>query len=60
MSTTLLFVELLIAGFQVLVWFLLLIFTVFGYEWVFSLQLQNWGNLQILVSATLLALVLAT
>lgn len=57
MSTTLLFVELLIAGFQVLVWFLILILTVFGYEWVFSIQKQNWGNWQILISATLLALV---
>ena len=57
MSTTLLFVELLIAGIQVLVWSLILILTIFGYEWVLSLPMQNWRDWQLLVSAVLLAFV---
>jgi hypothetical protein len=57
MSTTLLFVELLIAGVQVVVWFSLLVFSVFGYEWVSNIQSQALSDWEVLVSITVLAFV---
>ncbi len=57
MSTTLLFVELLIAGIQVLIWFVLLILTVFGYEWALTLPVQAMHDWQILITAALLSFV---
>lgn len=57
MSTTLLFVELLIAGFQVIVWFVLLLFSVFGYDWVFRIQTQVFNGWQLLLSVIALAFV---
>jgi hypothetical protein len=57
MSTTLLFAELLIAGFEVVVWFVILVFTVFGYDWVFKVQTQIFSDWQILISVVALAFV---
>jgi hypothetical protein len=57
MSTTLLFAELLIAGIQVVVWFVLLVFSVFGYEWVFNIQTQAFSDWQILISVVALSFV---
>ncbi len=57
MSTTLLFVELLIAGIQVLIWFVLLILTVFGYEWTFTFPVQAMRDWQVLITAILLSFV---
>ena len=57
MSTTLLFVELLIAGIQVVIWFVLLILTIFGYEWVSTFPTQALSNWQVLITATILSFV---
>jgi hypothetical protein len=57
MSTTLLFVELLIAGTQVVIWFVLLILTIFDYKWISSFSAQGISDWQILVTATVLAFV---
>lgn len=57
MSTTLLFVELLIAGIQVVVWFVLLILTVFGYEWIFAFPAEALRDWQLLITAVILSFV---
>jgi len=57
MSTTLLFVELLIAGTQVVIWFVLLILTIFDYKWTSNLSIQGVSDWQVLITATVLAFV---
>ena len=56
MSTTVLFVELLIIGFQGGVWILLLIFSVFGYNWLLELQSTGISDWQTLITALLLSM----
>ncbi len=57
MSTTLLFAELLIAGIQVIVWFVILLLSVFGYDWVFTIQTQVISGWQVLITIIVLPFV---
>jgi len=51
MNTTLLFVEIFIAGVQGLIWVVLLTLTLTGYQWVINLKFQEIGNWSFLISA---------
>ncbi|MFG1690698.1 hypothetical protein ACGF5M_00845 [Gemmatimonadota bacterium] len=42
MKTTTVLIELVLVGAQVLIWLLLLLFTLFGYEWIDLAILQEW------------------
>jgi len=57
MSTTLLFAELLIVGIQVIVWFVILILSFFGYDWVFSIQTQVFSGWQVLITIIVITFV---
>jgi hypothetical protein len=52
MSTTLLFVELLIAGTQVSVWLALLLVTLFGYSWIPLQRVADWQNIMLVLFLT--------
>ena len=56
MNTTVLFVELLIIGFQAGIWILLLFLSVFGYKWVSGLQSMGISDWQTLITIFLLAM----
>jgi len=43
MGTSTLLVEIVIIGFQTLVWILLLLFTVLGYDWINLAMLKDWS-----------------
>ena len=45
MGTTGLVVEMVIIGFQVLIWITLIVFTLFDYSWIEPTKLKDWGNL---------------
>lgn len=45
MGTTSLVVELLIIGFQVATWIILLMLTIFGYQWIDIKFLTDWAGL---------------
>ena len=49
MNTTLLFVELLIAGTQVSVWLLMLILTLFGYSWIQVQGITDWQSIMVVL-----------
>ncbi len=53
MTTTALIVEFVIIGFQALVWILLIILTIFGYEWIDLPKIKEWT---IPISLALIAL----
>ena len=57
MSTTLLFVELLIAGIQVVVWLVLLVLCVFGYQWAAALPFTLLSEWQALIAVIVLSFV---
>ncbi len=57
MSTTLLFVELLIAGIQVVVWLVLLVLSVFGFQWLSSIPRQLISEWQTLIAVLILSFV---
>ena len=42
MGTTSLIVEMVIIGFQVVVWMVLILLSIFGYEWIDLLKLKDW------------------
>jgi hypothetical protein len=45
MGTTTLLVEIVIIGFQVLIWILLIFFTTWGYNWVDVTSLKDWSGI---------------
>ena len=45
MGTTSLIVEMVIIGFQVLVWMVLIVLIVFGYDWVDFQKLKDWATI---------------
>jgi len=45
MGTTSLIVEMVIIGFQVLVWMTLIVFVVFGYNWIDLSKLKDWTTI---------------
>jgi hypothetical protein len=45
MGTTSIIVEMVIIGFQVLVWMTLVVLTVFGYQWIDLSKLKDWTTL---------------
>lgn len=55
MSSTAMFIELLVVGFEALIWIALLIGTLFGVDWVPSLQ-DIFAHAEILVTAILIGL----
>jgi len=56
MNTTVLFVELLIIGFQGGIWILFLILSVFGYKWLLGLQSTGISDWQTLITIFLLSM----
>ena len=42
MGTTTLLVEIVIIGFQMLIWILLILFTIWGYNWIDIVSLKDW------------------
>jgi hypothetical protein len=45
MGTTALIVEMVIIGFQVLIWMSLLLITIFGYHWIDFSRLKDWSTI---------------
>ena len=45
MGTTALIVEMVIIGFQVLVWMALMVLTIFGYHWIDLSKLKDWSTI---------------
>ena len=45
MTTTSLVIEIVIIGFQALIWILLIVFTLFDYSWINPTKLKDWSTL---------------